>query len=380
MWNKKYTSENNANYVYIMYGILHVCMVCTLFTSHVHLHFFYVMRSFPWWVYHEALLLDRGTNLLSHLVMDMCTLLRIEKLNTTSYHPECNSVVERFNCTLNAKCMLRKWAIPSMGHSGTATYLLYYGYIEKCNMAPWVRNHPSCCFLGLQVTPGRISTSCGWEYLLHHLWALLWRTLAYSIYHQRGRLPYRVLKKPSGGTCIWPEGWCPHVQNWRVGIGSVPEWRVRETLQSLMTLAQTWHRPNWITSCNNEDVTFNMVEVHWWYFCHLATRLRTFQNVLESNKWIPSLNQAYSYCTCKWSSKSVSILDTKIMVDAKVRLTTDLYTKPTDTHQYLDRDSFHPGHSKKSIAYSQVLRIRPISFRTEDFVQRTQEVKSFLIN
>ncbi len=49
----------------------------------------------------EVLLSDRGTNLLSHLMRDVCELLGIEKLNTTAYHPQCNGLVERFNKTLN---------------------------------------------------------------------------------------------------------------------------------------------------------------------------------------------------------------------------------------------------------------------------------------
>ena len=56
----------------------------------------------------EALLSDRGSNLLSSLMLDVCKLLGIEKLNTTSYHPECDGMVERFNWTL--KTMLRKRA------------------------------------------------------------------------------------------------------------------------------------------------------------------------------------------------------------------------------------------------------------------------------
>ena len=54
----------------------------------------------------EALLSDRGTNLLSHLMLDVCTLLGVTKLNTTAYHPECDGMIERFNRTL--KTMLRK--------------------------------------------------------------------------------------------------------------------------------------------------------------------------------------------------------------------------------------------------------------------------------
>ena len=48
----------------------------------------------------ESLLSDRGANLLSHLMLDVCKLLGICKLNTTSYHPQCNGMVKRFNRTL----------------------------------------------------------------------------------------------------------------------------------------------------------------------------------------------------------------------------------------------------------------------------------------
>ena len=48
----------------------------------------------------EALLSDRGTNLMSHLMLDICKKLGIRKLNTTAYHPECDGMVERFNRTL----------------------------------------------------------------------------------------------------------------------------------------------------------------------------------------------------------------------------------------------------------------------------------------
>ena len=56
----------------------------------------------------ECLLSDRGTNLLSHLMIDLCRMLGITKLNTTAYHPQCDGAVERFNRTL--KTMLRKHA------------------------------------------------------------------------------------------------------------------------------------------------------------------------------------------------------------------------------------------------------------------------------
>ena len=56
----------------------------------------------------EALLSDRGTNLMSHLMRDLCDLLGIKKLNTMAYHPQCDGLVERFNRTL--KTMIQKQA------------------------------------------------------------------------------------------------------------------------------------------------------------------------------------------------------------------------------------------------------------------------------
>ena len=45
----------------------------------------------------EAILTDRGTNLLLHLTLDIFSNLGITKLNTMTYHPECDGMVERFN-------------------------------------------------------------------------------------------------------------------------------------------------------------------------------------------------------------------------------------------------------------------------------------------
>ena len=82
----------------------------------------------------EALLMDRGTNLLSHLMLEVCQMLGIQKLNTTAY-PECDGMVEQF------KAMLQKhvhnfgtqwddyqpgllWAYRNVPHDSTGKKLL----------------------------------------------------------------------------------------------------------------------------------------------------------------------------------------------------------------------------------------------------------------
>ena len=67
-----------------------------------------VEEIIPFFGVPESLLSDRGTNLLSYLMLDVCQLLGLKKLNTTAYHPQCDGMVERFNKTL--KEMLRKHA------------------------------------------------------------------------------------------------------------------------------------------------------------------------------------------------------------------------------------------------------------------------------
>ena len=61
-----------------------------------------------WFGVQEALLSGRGANLLSHFILDLCKILGITKLNTSSYHPQCDGVVERFNRIL--KQILRQHA------------------------------------------------------------------------------------------------------------------------------------------------------------------------------------------------------------------------------------------------------------------------------
>ena len=55
----------------------------------------------------QELLSDRGANFLSEIVLEVCKLLNIKKVNTSGYHPQTDGLVERFNCTLShmiAKC------------------------------------------------------------------------------------------------------------------------------------------------------------------------------------------------------------------------------------------------------------------------------------
>ena len=85
-------------------------------------------------------------------------------------------------------------------------------------------------------------------------------------------------------------------------------------------------------------------------------------------KFIKYLNEKYPTikCTAEWSQTSINFLDVTVsLIGGKI--TTDLYVKATDSHQYLHSSSCHPYHCKKRIPYNQALRLNricsdPISF------------------
>ncbi len=92
----------------------------------------------------------------------------------------------------------------------------------------------------------------------------------------------------------------------------------------------------------------------------------------EINSFHPSIK-----FTAEWS-REISFLDTTVILDGN-NIHTDLYTKPTDTHQYLSPRSCHPRHCTSSIPYSQSLRLRRICSRDEDFQTRSKELKNYLL-
>ena len=61
--------------------------------------------------------------------------------------------------------------------------------------------------------------------------------------------------------------------------------------------------------------------------------------------------------TVVYSFKSVNFLDVSVTLTDDETISTDIYTKPKDTHQYFHMNSCHPNHIKKAIVFSQVIRI-----------------------
>ena len=79
----------------------------------------------------------------------------------------------------------------------------------------------------------------------------------------------------------------------------------------------------------------------------------------------------------QYSTETLDFLDVTVTKIGN-RLKTDLFTKVTDTHQFLEFSSCHPYHTKRSIPYSQTLRLRRICSEDRDFLQRVKELKGYL--
>ena len=81
--------------------------------------------------------------------------------------------------------------------------------------------------------------------------------------------------------------------------------------------------------------------------------------------------------TFKYSKDCIEFLDVLVISDGHV-LSTDLFYKETDSHQFLHFNSCHPYHTKKGIPYGQALRIRRICSKDIDFEKRSSDLIDWL--
>ncbi len=92
----------------------------------------------------------------------------------------------------------------------------------------------------------------------------------------------------------------------------------------------------------------------------------------ELTKFIDHLNTCHPTIkfTTEISTESVNFLDTTISMNSDDDvLETSVYFKPTDSHDYLYYTSAHPPHTKRSLPYSQFLRLRRICTHDADFIK-----------
>jgi hypothetical protein len=98
----------------------------------------------------------------------------------------------------------------------------------------------------------------------------------------------------------------------------------------------------------------------------------------EFVRYLNSINSSIQF-TYRCSSSSIDFLDVLVSKDSQGVVSTDLFVKETDTHQFLHNQSSHPGHVKRSLAFSQSLRYRRICSTDERARFHSNNLEKFLV-
>ena len=77
--------------------------------------------------------------------------------------------------------------------------------------------------------------------------------------------------------------------------------------------------------------------------------------------------------------KQVHFLDTTVSIQSDGLLKNTLYSKPTDAHLYLRKDSCHPASCTKGLVKGELLRARRICTEDKDFNDAAERMKSYFI-
>ena len=101
---------------------------------------------------------------------------------------------------------------------------------------------------------------------------------------------------------------------------------------------------------------------------------------VELERFINFVNTFHPALQFTWeiSETSVSFLDILVSINGNL-LSTSVFYKPTDSHSYLLFSSSHPNHTKRSIPFSQFLRLRRICSEDEDFQAKSLEMRHFFV-
>ena len=101
-------------------------------------------------------------------------------------------------------------------------------------------------------------------------------------------------------------------------------------------------------------------------------KLKEFVSYLDS--CLPTIRFTMDY-----SDTTINFLDVSVTKNS-TKLSTDLFTKDTDSHQYLHATSCHPYSCKKSIPYGQAIRIKRICSDPEQLKLRLEDLSNLLVD
>ncbi|XP_062602971.1 uncharacterized protein LOC134264726 [Saccostrea cucullata] len=123
----------------------------------------------------------------------------------------------------------------------------------------------------------------------------------------------------------------------------------------------------------------DLIETNWKRFlddCFIIWH-GDMEKLTQFHKILNGLNSNIQF-TLEMNDEKLPFLD--VLVEKKnIRITTDIYYKATDTHQYLHFGSCHPNHTKSAIPYNLARRVCTIVSEENTRDLRLEELKSFLV-
>ena len=128
-----------------------------------------------------------------------------------------------------------------------------------------------------------------------------------------------------------------------------------------------------------EDILSNSLlkPLVWWHY--IDDIFMIWEHGEELQKFLETLNCYHPTIkfTAEYSRAKINFLDVTVIKKGN-QLVTELYIKPTDTHQYLHASLCHVSHCKKSIPSSQTLRLNRICSENAFFDKRCNELEIWL--
>ena len=125
------------------------------------------------------------------------------------------------------------------------------------------------------------------------------------------------------------------------------------------------------TQSHQPMVWFRYIDDIFFIWTHGEEKLEEF--MADFNAFNPNIQFTYES-----SKKSIAFLDLDVALN-NGRLESTVHVKPTDRHQYLHYSSSHPEHTKRSIVFSQTLRVSRICSREKDFQDHCLQMRSWFL-
>ena len=100
---------------------------------------------------------------------------------------------------------------------------------------------------------------------------------------------------------------------------------------------------------------------------------------MELDYFLSRLNSFHETIKFTWEIgyREISFLDVRVLIEGLFH--TDVYSKRTDAHQYLNSKSCHPPHVKRGIPYGQGLRFKHICDSNEGFERNGDMIRFSLL-